>query len=76
MHIRITWRRKKAAQINIYYSNENGSNTVYIDNGSKQMRIHLPKQYKEIEAETFVSLPVTKYILTKLLNSKETEQND
>lgn len=56
--------------MNVFYSNDRGEHTVYIDEKTRQTRIRLPKEIGEGEARNFAKLPATQYVLQKLLERK------
>ena len=55
----------------IYYSNQNGENTIYIDNGTQQIRLFLPEQLSVLDAKYFASSDVAQYVIQQLLKGGE-----
>lgn len=54
----------------VFYSNDQGEHTVYIDEGNRQTTVRLPREIGEDEAWYFAKMPITQYVLQKLLEGK------
>ena len=53
-------------ELKIYYSNDLGEHTIYIDEQTKQTRVPLPKDIDPLDARIFAASKTAVYVLMKV----------
>lgn len=58
-------------ELKIYYSNDLGEHTIYLDEGTKQTRIPLPADIDPADARIFATSKTAVYVLIQTKNTEK-----